>query len=113
MNTNQPEPGRTAHDDDPLVPIPIPALIALLIRREDDKGAALTEDEVLDVRNKALCMMMPLSDQRALARSRGYRDIDPDYVWQEWCVYKSGQDPFTLAEDLTDDGRSNSGSAEL
>ncbi|MCC3313339.1 hypothetical protein [Nocardia africana] len=100
MNTHQPiEPGQAVRDDDPLVPIPIPALIALLIRREDDKGAALTEDEVLDVRDNALCMMMPLSDQRALDRSRGYRDIDPDNLWQEWCAYKSGQDPFTLGDD--------------
>lgn len=100
MNTHQPiEPGQAVHDDDPLVPIPIPALIALLIRREDDKGAALTEDEALDVRDNAVCMMMPLSDQRALNRSRGYRDIDPDNLWQEWCAYKSGQDPFTLGDD--------------
>ncbi|GAB2550948.1 hypothetical protein [Nocardia heshunensis] len=100
MTPPQPtEPGPAAHDDDPLVPIPIPALMALLIRREDDKGEALTEDEALDVRDKALCMMLPLSAQRAVDRSRGYRDIDPDNLWQEWCAYKSGQDPFILADD--------------
>ncbi|MEV0248402.1 hypothetical protein AB0H76_17525 [Nocardia sp. NPDC050712] len=100
MSTHQPtEPGQAAHDDDPLVPIPMPALIALLIGREDDKGEALTEDEALDVRDNALYMMMPLSDQRELDRSRGYRDIDPYNLWQEWCAFKTGQDPFTLADD--------------
>ncbi|MFB8003228.1 hypothetical protein [Nocardia sp. NPDC056000] len=94
------QPSKPAvHDDDPLVPIPIPALMTLLIRREDDKGQALTEDEVLEVRDHAHCMMLPLSAQQAVDQSRGYRDIDPDNVWQEWCAYKSGQDPFALADD--------------
>ncbi|MFC9434540.1 hypothetical protein [Nocardia sp. NPDC057030] len=99
MSTHQPtEPGQ-ATDDDRVVPTPIPALIAVLIRMEEDKGAALTEAELLDARDNAAAMMMPLSMQRELNQSRGYRDIDPDNLWSEWCAYKSGQDPFTLTDD--------------
>ncbi|WP_280428471.1 hypothetical protein [Nocardia brasiliensis] len=99
MNTHQPRPGQATRDDDRLVPTPIPALIAVLLRREEDKGAALTEAELLDTRDNAATVMLPLSMQRGLNQSRGYRDIDPDNLWQEWCAYKSGQDPFTLTDD--------------
>ncbi|WP_433578256.1 hypothetical protein [Nocardia brasiliensis] len=75
---------------------PIPALNAVLLRREEDKGAALTEAELLDTRDNAVTVMLPLSMQRGLNQSRGYRDVDPDNLWQEWCAYKSGQGPFTL-----------------
>jgi hypothetical protein len=74
----------------------MPALIAVLIHLEREKGAAMTETELLAARDNAVSMMLPLSQRRALDQSRGYRDIDPDNLWQEWCAHKAGADPFTL-----------------
>jgi hypothetical protein len=67
-----------------------------LIHLEREKGAAMTEAELLHARDNAVSTMLPLSQRRALDQSRGYRDIDPDNLWQEWCAYKAGADPFTL-----------------
>lgn len=63
----------------------IPALVIILKAEEDKKGAPLTEAEVLAIRDKAVCMVMPLSAAEALNRSRGYSDIDPEQCWEEWC----------------------------
>lgn len=81
---------------DQLVPTPVPALIAVLIHLERERGGTLTETEVITARDEAVCTMLPLREQRALDESRGYRDIDPANIWQEWCAYKAGEDPFTL-----------------
>lgn len=72
--------------DDPLIPVPIPALVTLLIASEREKGAPLTEEEVLEIRDNCGCMMLPLSQKRKAEAERGYSDIDPDNVWTDWQV---------------------------
>ncbi|WP_433579227.1 hypothetical protein [Nocardia brasiliensis] len=100
MNAHQPtDSGQPTRDDDRLVPTFIPALLVMLIRLEEDKGSDLTEAELLDARDNAPAMMLPLSTRHVMDESRGYRDIDPENLWQEWCLYKSGEDPFTLTDD--------------
>jgi hypothetical protein len=74
--------------DEPLVPVPIPALGVLLLNLEKKKGEALTEAEVLDARDKAVCMMMRLSQKQALDEKRGYSDINPENAWAEWLVFR-------------------------
>nr|WP_086937399.1 hypothetical protein [Thaumasiovibrio occultus] len=71
-------------DLDNLIPVPVPALVTLLAQHEEDKGRALNEDEVLAIRDNAACIMMPLSAIAQLTASRGYADIDPENVWQQW-----------------------------
>ncbi len=61
-----------------------PALIVLLLQRQRQKGGRLTEAEVLQVRNEALCAMLTTSARHALDCRRGYRDLDPQDVWHEW-----------------------------
>ncbi|MFE6861606.1 hypothetical protein [Nocardia sp. NPDC057668] len=100
MTTHQPiEPGPATHDDDRLVPVFMPALLVMLIRLEEDKGADLTEAELLDARDNTPAMMLPVSMLQGLCESRGYRDIDPENLWPEWCLYKSGEDPFSLTDE--------------
>lgn len=70
--------------DEPLVPTPIPALVAILLNKEREKGEPLTENEVLEVRDNAACMMLPLSAKQKMEESRGYPDIDPEYAWEQW-----------------------------
>ncbi|WKB56181.1 hypothetical protein [Eleftheria terrae] len=94
-----PAAGRTtAGMDDALVlvPVPVPALAILLINLEKNKGAALTEQEVLAARDKAACMTLPLSQKRLMDEKRGYQDIDPENVWLEWqafCAERARSNP--------------------
>lgn len=71
-------------DDQPLVPVFMPALAPLMIEAEEIKGAPLTEAEVLRIRDHALCVMTPLDVARAMVESRGYEDLDPENCWAEW-----------------------------
>jgi hypothetical protein len=71
-------------DEDCLVAVPIPPLISLLVALEKSKGEALTEAEVLQTRDKAVCMAMSRSKAVKMAELRGYRDLNPENVWPEW-----------------------------
>lgn len=70
--------------DEPLALVPIPALIVLLLNLERQKGGPLTEQEVIDARDKAVCMAVPASMVAKLEQERGYPDINPENVWPEW-----------------------------
>lgn len=67
-----------------LVPVFIPALVALLVHFEDKKGSPLTQDEVIAIRDDAACMMMEPAAARKMDESRGYCDIDPENCWYDW-----------------------------
>lgn len=72
------------HDEDPLCFVFMPALVVILHAAEKEKGAPLTEAEVLAIRDDAVCMTVPLSVANDLERSRGYSDISPEDCWDEW-----------------------------
>lgn len=67
-----------------LVLTPIPALVAILLNKEREKGSPLTENEVLEIRDNAVCMMLPISARDKMEESRGYPDLNPEYVWEQW-----------------------------
>ena len=69
---------------DPLIPVFVPSLLSRLREGEKSKGSPLTESEVLEIRDRALSMKMPLSEAAKLAKSRGYDDLDPEECWEEW-----------------------------
>lgn len=71
-------------EDDPVVVVPIPPLVTLLVALEERKGSALTEAEVLEARDGAICMTVRRSAAWKMAEERGYRDFDPANVWEEW-----------------------------
>jgi hypothetical protein len=75
--------------DEPLVIVPIPPLVTLLKQHEAAKGSPLTEQEVLDIRGKAICMTMRRSRADQLAAARGFPDIDPANAWTEWVEVRS------------------------
>lgn len=70
--------------EDPLCLVFIPALVAILLNVEKTKGAPLTEAEVIAVRDKAVCMAMPVSQAALLEATRGYPDIVAEDAWNEW-----------------------------
>jgi len=67
-----------------LLLVPVPALVAILLNVERTKGAPLTEAEVLKLRDEASCIAMPIHARDAVAKERGYDDIDPENAWAEW-----------------------------
>jgi len=71
-------------ENDPVVVVPIPPLVTLLVALEERKGSPLTEAEVLEARDGAICMTMRRSAAWKMAEQRGYRDFDPESVWDEW-----------------------------
>ena len=73
-----------AEDDSSLVIVPVPALVAVLKHAEDRKGSPLTESEVLDLRDGAACVAVPLEAAIEMAEARGYHDIAPETCWEDW-----------------------------
>ena len=76
-------------EEDKLVLQFIPALVVILKSEEDRKGSPLSEQEVLTIRDSAVCMSLPMSAAIALEKSRGYPDIDPENCWIEWCEIRN------------------------
>lgn len=61
-----------------------PSLVSLIARAERLKGSPLTEAEALEVRNKAIGLVMPAEASAHIAQRRGYVDLDPDQCWEQW-----------------------------
>lgn len=72
------------NQEEQLIPVPVPALIALLLNREEELGRPLIEEEVLSIRDNASCVMLPVSEAIKMEENRGYPDVNPQYVWEEW-----------------------------
>jgi hypothetical protein len=70
--------------EEDLIITPVPALVAVLLAKEREKGAPLTKEEVEDITDKAECMAMPRHARRKVDESRGYEDIDPEHAWEQW-----------------------------
>ena len=82
--------GKDSDDvDEPLVVVPIPPLVTLLQQHEAAKGSPLTEEEVLGIRDNAVCMTMRRSRVDQPAESRGFPDADPANAWEEWVRIRS------------------------
>jgi hypothetical protein len=81
---SEPPTNTPQEDDEPIVIVPIPPLVTLLLHLEKEKGAPLTEAEVIEIRDKAICMTMRVSHRDQLATKRGYADISLENVWDEW-----------------------------
>lgn len=88
-------------NEDPLVPVPIPALVTILIALERDKGAPLTREEVIDTRDNCGCMMLPYSQKMVGEEARGYSDIDLENVWESWLVFLNDPDTFAVSGNMS------------
>lgn len=62
----------------------MPALRLVLTKLEANAGRPLTEAEVVSARDAGVCMAMDHRDAQKLERSRGYADLDPELVWEQW-----------------------------
>lgn len=85
-------------DDDEqtdLIPVFEPALAAILIHAEDEKGSPLTYDEAITLRDRSACIMMTPDQALKMDEARGYCDIDPENCWFEWQMLRRelGREP--------------------
>ena len=71
-------------DSDNLIIMPMPSLVSVLLRREQEKGSPLTEAEVLSIRDGCEAVAVPRDKVAAIVESRGYEDIDPERCWEQW-----------------------------
>ena len=71
-------------NDEQITLIFMPALVDMLRAAEAKKAAPLSEDEVIAIRGNAICMTVRVSVAREMADRRGYPDIDPANVWEDW-----------------------------
>lgn len=62
----------------------IPSLVAQLLHAEQEKGAPLSEAEVLSIRDNSDCVAIHPDDLHAFVEQRGYEDIDPEQCWEQW-----------------------------
>ena len=70
--------------EESLIPVFMPPLVIMLRQHEQQKGAPLTEAEVLAIRDQSVVMMMRESIARQMAERRGYNDVNPERCWVEW-----------------------------
>jgi len=62
----------------------VPALMSVLAVAEQDRGAPLTESDVLAIRDAAGAIAVPAAKAADLDKGRGYADLHADRCWQEW-----------------------------
>jgi hypothetical protein len=75
--------------EDDVVPVFIPALVALLIRAEELHGAPLTRNQVVAIRDNAHCVMLPPAVKAEMEKTRGYTDVDPQRCWEDWLIVRA------------------------
>ena len=75
-------------DDERLLIVAVPSLTAVLLNEEEKKGAPLSQDEVLAIRDSAACIAMPACAAAAVAEGRGYDDIGLETAWEDWCAIR-------------------------
>lgn len=71
-------------EEEELVPVFTPPLAQMLALAERQKGAPLTEDEAIAVRDKSQCIMLPVSKSQQLAKRLGYNDVYPENCFSDW-----------------------------
>jgi|GEM_PF-345196 hypothetical protein len=62
----------------------IPSLGETLQYAQQEKGAPLTESEVLKIRDEAACITMEREDAIKGTQGRGFIDVDPENCWTDW-----------------------------
>ncbi|UMZ09845.1 hypothetical protein I9018_20335 [Pseudomonas sp. MPFS] len=66
----------------------VPALVAVLLNAETTKGMPLTEAQVLEIRDSAACIALPVEVALSMENERGYRDLVAEDCWAQWQQYR-------------------------
>ena len=82
------KPNEKSKHSEKLVPVFVPPLVTILHKKERAKGAPLTRQEVLEIRDNATMILVKASEAAKMADKRGYPDIDPDKAWEQWAAMR-------------------------
>jgi hypothetical protein len=74
-----------------IVPQFIPSLLAILVASEREKGGPLTREEVMEIADNATVVAVTESMNEEMAVHRGYYDLDPNDIWNDWLRHLSGE----------------------
>ncbi len=75
--------------EDSRIALFMPALLVLLAHDEAAKGSPLTREEVLAIRDQAATVTLDRSMAIQIMSRRGYKDIHPDFAYEEWQVVRT------------------------
>jgi hypothetical protein len=81
--------GGTGTPQSKTAPVFVPPLVTLLQALESKNGAPLTRAQVEETRDNGPCIEMKREHARAMERSRGYADIDPELAWGQWQIVRA------------------------
>jgi hypothetical protein len=73
-----------------LVVVFMPSLYSWLKRAEQSKGDALSETEVVRIRDRAPAIAVTPQQAAKLSADRGYADVDPKNTYVSWQRMKAG-----------------------
>ncbi len=79
-----------ASNTEDVIIVHVPSLVVTLWAAEKAKGVPLTEQEVLDIRDRSPAIAMHPSHLLKIEEGRGYQDIDPEQCWSQWLVAREG-----------------------
>ncbi len=82
-------PGGTAREVGELALVFIPALQVVLSALQQKARKPFTKKQVLATRDQGACIAMDPRDAQRLERERGYSDLDPELVWEQWTLVQS------------------------
>jgi hypothetical protein len=82
---------RRTLSNDSMTVVPVPALSVVLAFVEQQKGSALTEDEVLAALETAPAITMTTEDAARFAERPGVVNLNPDNIWHEWQAFRAAQ----------------------
>lgn len=83
------EPGARGIEPTQLALTMIPSLAAVLMAAESSAGRPLKRAEVEQIVANSATVALEPRDARALERSRGYADIEPELAWEQWQIVRT------------------------
>lgn len=83
-------PGAKGRPQRKLHPEFMPSLVSLLTTLEQQHGP-LTRAQVEAATRGAVCMAVDPRAAQQLERTRGYADLDPELVWDQWSVLRANR----------------------
>jgi hypothetical protein len=66
----------------------VPALVDVLFFEEKNRGHELSQEEVEEIKDNAVCMVVSAKAAADLDKDRGYEDIRPEHAWEDWLANK-------------------------
>jgi hypothetical protein len=84
-------PGGRAREMGEQVLVFMPALHVILTALEEKAGKPLTKKQVEAIRDEGVCIAMDPRDAQRFERERGYADLDPELVWEQWKLVRAAR----------------------